>query len=240
VVFSSAADNLEAGDTNNVANIFGSTISATEMSSISFPTAPITVTRHFGVLPIYLTRSGPLSQPASVRVYYSSPDGSVSGFEFGLVSGVVTFNAGQASAPVLAYIPDAINGLSPLTGTIHLWLWDPLTATLGTPDSYDFTIMNVLPGPMSGLSATNNSPTVLGNPTTLTASVAGPYYANFNWSFGDATVGYGGSIVHTYAALGVYTATVTATNGGFTNTLSTRVTVVTAILHKLYLPLIKR
>jgi len=242
VVFSSAANNLVASDTNGVADIFGSTISATVLPSIAFPTAPITITRGFGVLPIYLTRTGPLGLPASVRVFFTSPDSSIDlNTGFAIASQVVTFTAGQASAPLIAYIP-AVNGGDPLTGTVRFWLWDVVTATLGAPASYDLRIMNEAPGPINGLAAASSSPTLLGSPTTLTASVAGPFYMNFNWSFGDATTGYGGSLRHTYPAAGVYTATVTATDGGFTSTASTRVTIVNSISieHKLFLPLVRR
>ena len=79
--------------------------------------------------------------------------------------------------------------------------------------------------PISGLSATNDSPTVLGQATTFTATVSSGSGVSYNWNFGDQTSGSGAVITHTYAAPGNYTAVVTATNQLGSVTASTSVTV---------------
>lgn len=80
--------------------------------------------------------------------------------------------------------------------------------------------------PISGLSATNDSPTVLGQATTFTATVSSGSGVSYNWNFGDQTSGSGAVVTHTYAAAGNYTAIVTATNqlGSVTATTSVTVT----------------
>ena len=66
--------------------------------------------------------------------------------------------------------------------------------------------------PVSGLTAINDSPTELGNSTTLTASVTGGTNVLYDWDFGDTNTGSGETTSHTYTLAGFYTATVTATN----------------------------
>jgi large repetitive protein len=67
--------------------------------------------------------------------------------------------------------------------------------------------------PISGLLATNDSPTVVGTPTRLTAGITAGSNVRYQWDFGDGSTGDGESIEHRYAAPGVYTARVVAQNG---------------------------
>jgi hypothetical protein len=75
--------------------------------------------------------------------------------------------------------------------------------------------------PVTGLAATSDSPTVLGEVTTLSATIATGSDVRFDWGFGDGetTTSWsdfelGGTVVvsHVYPAVGVYTAIVTASN----------------------------
>ncbi|MCB0166085.1 MAG: PKD domain-containing protein, partial [Anaerolineae bacterium] len=66
--------------------------------------------------------------------------------------------------------------------------------------------------PIGGLTAINDSPTNLNQTTTLTASITAGTAVSYTWAFGDGAVAQGQVVSHTYAAAGVYTATVTATN----------------------------
>jgi PKD repeat protein len=84
------------------------------------------------------------------------------------------------------------------------------------------------PTPISGLSATNNSPTVLGQATTFTATVSAGNGVSYAWNFGDQTTDSGQVVTHTYAAIGSYTAVVTATNSLGSLTATTAVTVTDA------------
>jgi len=91
--------------------------------------------------------------------------------------------------------------------------------------------------PISSLIATNSSPTLLGQATTLTATAIGSNVA-YQWNFGDGASGTGGVMTHTYGAVGAYLAVVTATNT--LNTLTATTTVSVIPVHRLYLPLIMR
>jgi PKD repeat protein len=101
-------------------------------------------------------------------------------------------------------------------------------------DTYSETV-TVTDVPISGLRAMNNSPTSLGDTTVLTASVEHGTSVVYRWAFGDGNttlVAVGDPwqttfvLEHTYSAVGVYTAYVTATNGVSTQTVSTTVSIV--------------
>lgn len=60
--------------------------------------------------------------------------------------------------------------------------------------------------------------------------------ASFQWSFGDGTSGSGAVVPHTYAAAGVFTATLTVTdNSGATASDSAQVTVAAVVLTKMHI-----
>jgi PKD repeat protein len=74
------------------------------------------------------------------------------------------------------------------------------------------TVVEVYEEPISGLSATDDSPTVLGEPTILTASVLAGTNVVYEWRLGDGAIASSEMVSHTYPYAGVYTAVVTATN----------------------------
>lgn len=83
--------------------------------------------------------------------------------------------------------------------------------------------------PIEGLTATNDSPTLLGETTTLTATITSGSMVSYTWAFGDGETGMGPVLGHGYGAAGVYTAVVTATNAISEASASTIVTIVEAI-----------
>ena len=80
-----------------------------------------------------------------------------------------------------------------------------------------------------GLTATNDSPTPLGQPTTLTATVTAGSNVAYTWAFGDEGTASGPVVTHTYQYAGVYTTLVTATNSINVVTATTVVTVIATI-----------
>jgi PKD repeat protein len=106
----------------------------------------------------------------------------------------------------------------------------PVTVTANNPVSVLTTTTTVtVVEAISGLLASNDSPTALGDPTTLTATVSAGSNAEFSWAFGDGATGTGATLAHTYPATGTYTAVVTATNSVSNVTATTTVTVVETI-----------
>ncbi len=87
------------------------------------------------------------------------------------------------------------------------------------------TRVTVTDVPIAGLVAINNSPTPLGYLTTLTATIAAGSNVSYTWSFGDGGTAYSATAWHAYPAVGIYTATVTATNSANTLWATTRVTI---------------
>ena len=86
------------------------------------------------------------------------------------------------------------------------------------------------------LVATNDSPTSLGQTTTLTASLATGSNVVYTWDLGDETTDSGAVVTHSYPAPGAYTAVITASNSVNAVTATTTVRVGVAI----YLPLALR
>lgn len=111
-----------------------------------------------------------------------------------------------------------------------------ITATNLVSQDTNTTVITVVEG-ITGLAATNDSSTPLGQPTTFTATVAAGDQPQFTWDFGDGQTSSGPIVNHTYTAAGVYTATVTAANPVSVMTTTTQVHIVTPTYH-LYLPVV--
>jgi hypothetical protein len=90
--------------------------------------------------------------------------------------------------------------------------------------------------PLSGLLAINDSPTLLGLTTTLTATIVGGFPVSFTWDFGDGEMDTGAVVTHVYPGSGIYTATITASN----HVSSLTETTVVTIPHHIYMPFITR
>jgi hypothetical protein len=87
-----------------------------------------------------------------------------------------------------------------------------VTATNAVSQAQATTMVEVYEEPISGLSAVSNGPTILGQTTILTATVVSGTNVAFMWDLGDGITATGSIVEHIYPAIGVYTATVTATN----------------------------
>ncbi len=91
-----------------------------------------------------------------------------------------------------------------------------------TSQAVDLTVSGTA---VTALTADNSSPTPLGNSTFFAASVGGGSDVSYAWNFGDGAVGTGQTISHTYGAIGIYTATVTASNSFNSEAATTVVTI---------------
>lgn len=95
----------------------------------------------------------------------------------------------------------------------------------GISGTYTATTSVTVDEVIAGLTASNDGPTEVGNPTTLMASITAGTDVSYAWDFGDGNTGSGAVVLHTYASEGVYTAVVTATNMVSMETATTMVTV---------------
>lgn len=84
--------------------------------------------------------------------------------------------------------------------------------------------------PINGLTATNDSPTVLGSATHFTATVTAGNNISYTWNFGDGASDTGATASHTYSTTGLFTATVTAVNSAGSQNATTLVNVSHAIV----------
>jgi alpha-tubulin suppressor-like RCC1 family protein len=79
--------------------------------------------------------------------------------------------------------------------------------------------------PVQGLLASNTGPVKAGLPVAFQAKIVQGTHLTYSWDFGDGTTGNGVSATHTYAAPGLYEATVTASNSRGSLLARTAVTV---------------
>ena len=160
------------------------------------------------------------------------------GWTCATVSGVVTCTAPNMAlgtqAIQIAMTAPATAGVITNTAAITSTARDP--NLLNNTASITTTIADI---PISGLVATNNSPTVVGSPTTFQATITAGSNVTYVWNFGDGTATASGNpVAHTYALTGTYTAIVTATNSVSVMTATTQATVIP--FYTLYLPLVMR
>ena len=165
-----------------------------------------------------------------------------------LVPAILTDVVYTASDPALTLRPGAPytwelwtldpdeGGIITITGIVDPALLEPVSftntaqITAETPDpspanNSSSTSGAVVEIPIHDLAAENDSPTTLGQPTLFTATVSAGTNVTYDWAFGDGQYGSGANLSHVYAAAGLYTAVVTATNGAGSLTATTPVTI---------------
>ena len=191
--------------------------------------------------------------PVTLAVTAPVPPGSatITGSESGLVGESQEFTAWVepiSTTIPLTYVWEA-DGRVPITHTVGLtdtvsFTWELpgsqlITVTASNPAGTvsDTHIISITDQTIEGLTASNDSPSLLGEATNFTATVTTGTNVIFTWDFGDDSNGNGGAITHTYTVPGVYTATVTATNSVGSLTETTLVSVITPI-YPTYLPLV--
>jgi hypothetical protein len=176
---------------------------------------------------------------------------SVAGSSEGISGQPYTFTA--AVSPITTTLPieyswqasgqDAVTHTGGLSDTLA-YTWDSPGTQLITVTAANFGgsvvathTIAISDAPISGLNASSDSPTTLGAATTFTATVEAGTNISYTWDFGDDFTASGAVVTHTYAAAGVYTATVTASNSAGSEQASTLVQVVIPET-RVYLPVI--
>ena len=103
--------------------------------------------------------------------------------------------------------------------TVVLTVSNPLETLT---DSFQVSIVEV---PIEGLNVTNNGPVEVGDSVSLQSSLSAGSFVNYVWDLGDGSTTNGSSVSHTYAEIGTYTATLTASNSVSSMTATTTVEV---------------
>jgi len=96
--------------------------------------------------------------------------------------------------------------------TLSFTLDTPVLDGGPSPEEHYIQVQNCTDVGISGLTATSDSPTNLGNTTLLTATVATGNNVTYAWDYGDGQTGTGATPTHLYVSPGSYIAVVTATN----------------------------
>lgn len=126
-------------------------------------------------------------------------------------TGNVTDDNGQAQAHITSTLPQ--------TTTLSAYVVDD-DVTLAQMAVVTFTDV-----PIAGLQASDDSPTIVGDTTALTATITAGTSVSYLWDFGDGTVDSGSAVTHIYPAAGVYTAIVTASNSANVISDTTSITI---------------
>ncbi|MDJ0752847.1 MAG: PKD domain-containing protein [Ardenticatenaceae bacterium] len=127
---------------------------------------------------------------------------------------------------------------NPLTGTVTI----TNSATLSSAGVFDLdggnngdsAVVAAADVAISGLAASNSGPVAVNQPVLVAAAETVGTNVHYSWDLGDGSSGSGSQVTHTFAAPGIYTATVTATNGTSQVTAETEIEVVEAFYT--YLP----
>ena len=98
-----------------------------------------------------------------------------------------------------------------------------VTGTNSVGSTTSTTPVIIMDVPITGLIASNDSPTFLSDSTTLSATIQAGTNVIYSWEFGDGEISGDQYITHTYPSVGIYTATVTSTNSAGSDTSATKV-----------------
>jgi uncharacterized repeat protein (TIGR01451 family) len=193
------------------------------LGAVVTATGAASVTVEFPVTGLSALNSSPtqLGQSTTFTATVSGGNNVVFSWEFG--------NGANGTGPLINYT-------YPATGTYTALVTASNSVSLLTQT----TIVTITDVPLSGLQAFNNGPTIIGNATTLSATVLAGSNVVYTWAFGDGASGSGSPLNHTYSATGTYTALVTASNSINTLTATTTVTVTEASIYVTYLPVITK
>jgi large repetitive protein len=134
----------------------------------------------------------------------SSPLGNELNYSWTQVAGpVVGLSDAGSVAPTFTApaVPTAV--------VFSLTVTDQDTGDSSLPDEVTVTVVDE---PITGLTASNDSPALVGEGVEFQAQITGGTGVSFEWAFGDGNSGSGATATHVYAAPGDYTATVTASN----------------------------
>ena len=151
-----------------------------------------------------------------------------------------TVSAGSNVAYTWAFGDGETGGGTPVMHTYpDAGVYKAVVTASNSVNELTASTMVVVDEAIAGLSAADDSPTALGQPTTLMASVTAGSNVTYTWAFGDGDSGNGVYLAHTYPAAGEYRAVVTACNSVSELTATTMVTIHKAYTY-IYLPLVVR
>jgi len=179
--------------------LYTATVTAT--NTISQVSASVTVLIEAPVTGLAANNDGPTPLGGETTLSATVETGSnvVYDWTFGdgeTASGATVTHQYPAAGSYVAEVT-AHNNISSITATTTVMVEEP-----GSDDE-----------PIVGLQAHSSAPEAVGAAVEFSATIAAGTHVLYAWDYGDGETGTGREASHTYAAAGVYTATVRATNG---------------------------
>jgi uncharacterized repeat protein (TIGR01451 family) len=232
-----AGSGVAVSHTYPAPGVYTAVVTASNPVSILTATTPVTVAEPIDglvvvndsptVLGATTTFTATVIAGSDVTYTWDLGDGTV-GQYVGAVHGEEASRQEEASEPfVLTHVYPAV-GVYTAIFTASNALGELTATTVVTVDEA-----------IAGLEALNDSPTVLGEPTALTATVTAGSNVTYTWAFGDGEVGSGVVVTHTYTDVGIYSAVITASNSVGLLTATTTVEIAAPTIY-IYLPLVLR
>ena len=164
---------------------------------------------------------------------FISPTAEFTGTRAVVLGSPTTFTNLTTGSPPLSYWWDFGDGLGASAENDPTYLYTstgPFTVTLTVTnglsgDSDTAAHQFAVDEEIAGLAAANDSPTLLGRATVLTATTTAGTNVSYTWALGDGNEAHGSTVHHRYPATGTYAATVRAANSAGAYTTTTLVTV---------------
>lgn len=171
------------------------------------------------------------NQLTSNNLYFDSPGGNfANGGGRVQIYAPSTWNQGSSYSHLGESFNSTAHALMTYSISLGETIHNPGSVTLCMFAEMGWTVgQNCGATAISGLAASNDGPTVLGNQTQLTATITTGSDVTYGWDFGDGSIGSGAVVSHQYASPGIYTAEVTATNSVNSDSTTTTVYVDQAI-----------
>jgi adenosine/AMP kinase len=220
---SPVANGANVTHTYSISATFTAIVTATNTNNSLSTTTPVTITNQRPVA-VAFDNSFSLGSIATLDGSFSfDPDNHLP----------LTYHWTQTGGSAVIFTPNlsVTTFTAPSSPTV-------LTFTLTVTDAHNLpslahtVVITIADIPITGLAAQNSSPTAFGVATQFTATVTTGSSVAYTWNFGDGITTTGQFVAHTYAALGSYTAHVTATNslGSFSTTTPVTITKATPVV----------
>lgn len=208
---------LRARATDGVGNTTTTDWSSTTVDVVAPVITMTTAVASVSIAPLSMEVQAPDAEASAIDAGYEGP----------ILAGTVADGSGVEAVRIWVYGPSGSAFVEDASLTGSDWEYDPdlrdweigtyalrvqAIDVYGNAQVFGPHPLELGEEPIEGLQAISDSPKPLGETVTLTATISAGTHVTYTWSLGDGAVVDQRIATHLYAAPGLYTATVTATN----------------------------